>query len=253
MNTLPPSIRAAASRYKTRSSLLHSHENHDLHSLSRRLLLSPSEVLGIVSDGKLLALGDRINFKYAFSAAALDSLRNNTVSFIANTVSRALSGRVDEEHMAMAFQRAMGRQHELARGQGEDVIEFDQSAPGSFVNGVAGGAGLVAGAGLAGYGAYRYLKGRKRNPDGTLQLPNGPGPDGIDDAIDITPRPRNPSGSSGANEPRHPDPVGPPRLTNASPLPNAADDALSKAVRAGRQSIARRGSSVLAALRGLKA
>jgi hypothetical protein len=258
MNTssLPPAVRALASRMKTRASLHVSHENHDLSSLSKRILLSPAETLNVVAEGKLLALDGPRNSKFGFSAAALDSTRNAVIDLVSREVVRQLSARgCDESVMLKAVGRAFEKQFELARGPVENVIEFDQSAPGSFVNGAAGGAGLVAGAGLAGYGAYRFLKNRKKNANG-LPLP-GPGGSGTDadSYIDVTPPgPRNPSGGAGqivdATGAKH---VGPPSasrppLTTAS----AADaDLLGDAVRKGRQAIAKRGSAVWKALRSI--
>jgi hypothetical protein len=236
---------------KTRGSLTHSHERHSLASLSQRIMLSPAETLAVVGDGKLLALGEKINGGYAFSTHALDALRSETVNLISRTICNELARRgASETVMLAACSRAFEKQFELARGQGESLVEFaNNDDDDGFYQGVKKGAGVTAGAaGAAGLGylGYRAWRNRQRNGS-TPQLP-GPGGSGPDaDYIDIpSPRPSGGSGGTVAGVERHPDPVGPPRLTTASPTP----DLLADAVRKGRMSIAKRGSSILAALRG---
>src|SRR5471032_385898 len=140
MNTssLPPAVRALASRMKTRASLHVSHENHGLSSLSKRILLSPAETLNVVADGKLLALGERINGRFAFSSHALDALHSETVNLISRTICNELARRgASEDIMLAACSRAFEKQFELARGQGENLVEFANGDNGSgFVNGV---------------------------------------------------------------------------------------------------------------------
>ena len=213
-------------------------------------MLSPSETLDVVGAGKLLALGEKINGRYAFSSHALDALRSETVNLISRTVCNELARRgASEDIMLAACSRAFTRQTELACGPVENIIEFDQNASGSFVNGVGTGVGIAAGAAGA-YGAYRYLRNRRKN--GNHQLP-GNGDDGLADAVDVTPKPKVPSGGGviDAMNSRHPGSPSVPRLNISSTLPNAADDALGSAVKRGRQAIAKRGSAVWRAIRSI--
>ena len=264
MSKLHPQIARLANRYKTHS-VGPTHEFHDLRSLASRVYLSQEEALEQVADGNLLALSGPINGRYLFSATALSTLRNKVIDFVASEIANELSDRgVDLERIEMAVQRGLTRQYELSR-RVENVLEFDQgNNNGGFVNGVGTGVGIAAG-GLGAYAGYKYWKNRKRNADGTPQLPgpNGSGPDADGNYIDVTPKPKSPSGGNGivAGVERHPGPpIGAkPALTTASPAPNVArqtagqiagQDALGNAVRKGKQAIAARGSSILRAIRG---
>jgi hypothetical protein len=249
---LPFAVRQLCARYRTQagSTRRASHEFHTLTSLSQRLLLSPAETLNEVSAGRLLALDSR-NGSHLFSSTSLDSIRNRTVDFIASSIVTELSRRgCDEETMFHACQRAFDKQFDLARGRGENVIQFDQDNGSGFVNGVGTGVGIAAG-GLGAYGAYRYWKNRKRNPDGTPQLP---GPDADGSYIDVTPKPNLPPGGNAVDpyKERHPGdlPLDKSRaaLTTASPT---SPDLLTQAVRKGKAAIATRGSRLLGILKSL--
>jgi len=255
---LPASISRIADRYKTHSATVdhgRSHEAHDLRSLSARLLLSPQDTLEQVAVGNLLALDSR-NGKFLFSARSLDSLRNRVVEFVAGEIVEEMGARgADGDRIVFALERAFARQFDLSRSRGENVVEFartpsdDQDDDDTLRNGA-----LLAGGAAAGYGAYRYLKGRNGTSGNALpgsgngqpQLPGGP-------------KPRDPNGSAeGVSDgvERHPGASMPVPITTASSttrktVGNQVIDPLASAVVNGRKAIAKRGSAIWSALRNL--
>jgi len=259
MNTLPPSIRALAARYKSQRSSIASgatHEGHTLTSLSQRLLLSPQETLEQVSNGNLIALSSA-NGKHVFSSRSLDAMRNRVVEFITGEIVEEMSARgATEDRILFALSRAFQKQHEMSCGRPANIVEF---ARGDDDNGLRNAA-LLAGGAAAGYAGYRYLKNR-RNADGTPQLPGAPGADG--NYIDVTPKPpRDPNSSAenidvGNGQGRHPgQPSTSKAITTASSttrktIGNQVIDPLACAVASGRQKIAQRGSRIWQALRGI--
>jgi hypothetical protein len=218
-------------------------------------MLSRSEVLDQIAEGKLLALDGPVNGgKYLFSSTSLDGLRNSVVSFVANSICRELARKgADEETMAFAVRRAFERQHDLAR-RGE-VINFDQDDDSHPVRNAA----LLAGAAGAGYLGYRAWKNRRPGQ------PRLPGYGGSGPTIDLPPSgppPFDPNNANGvtAGVERHPAPRSGDMLMTASPAPNIArqtagqtvnGDLLGNAVKRGKSAIAQKGSALLRALRSI--
>ena len=266
---LPPAVRHLCARYRTQadSTRRSSHEMHDLRSLSQRLLLSPEETLDQVASGNLLSLDSR-NGKHLFSSRILDTMRNRVVDFIAGEIVEEMSARgASEDRICFALARAFQKQFDLSRGRVENIVEFAQTpADDDDDDGLYGAvkrAAAIAGAGALGYGAYKgyqYLRnsGNGAGPDngitGASPQPQLPGPGG--------PKPFDPNGSAeGTNDgvERHPGQRG---ASISTPITTASSttrktvggnviDPLADAVASGRRAIAKRGSAIWQALRGI--
>jgi hypothetical protein len=248
MNQLPPSFARIVAKYKTNFG--HGHESHDLRSLAARLLLSKEETLQIISEGSLLSLDCR-NGRHVFSARSLDVLRNRVCDYIADEIVTELSRRgVEEDRLARAIESAFARQFDLARGRGENIVEFaitpqDRS---DDDNNTLRNAALLGGGAAAGYAGYRYLK--NRNGNGNALPGSGTQP--------LVPTGQSSNGSA-MNE-RHPGapagasintPIATASSTTRKTIGNSVIDPLSGAVASGRRAIAQRGSSIWQALRGI--
>jgi len=271
MNTqLPPAVRHLCARYRTQadSTRRSSHEMHDLRSLSQRLLLSPEETLDQVASGNLLSLDSR-NGKHMFSSRTLDVMRNRVVDFIAGEIVEEMTARgASEDRICFALNRAFQKQFDLSRGRGENIVEFAQTPADDDdddgLYGAAKRAAAIAGAGALGYGAYKgyqYLKGQN-NGNGTA-LPGPSGGSGPQSGGGGPRTPRDPNSSAegidvGSGNGSHPTAPSISRaITTASPTTpkltagTGIIDPLSQAVTNGRKAIAKRGSAIWQALRGI--
>jgi len=258
-NSLPPAVRQLCARYRTQADSCRrsSHEMHNLSSLSQRLLLSPQETLEQVAAGNLLSLDSR-NGKHLFSSRSLDVMRNRVVDFIAGEIVEEMSARgASEERILFALSRAFQKQFDLSRDRGENIVEFaqtpaDDDDDDDGLYGAAKRAAAIAGVGAAGYGVYKgyqYLKGGNNGNGSTL---NGPGN-----------QPQLPPGGGSSGDVMNPQHPGPPAgasisapITTASSttrktIGNSVVDPLADAVASGRKAIAKRGSSIWQALRGI--
>jgi len=217
-------------------------------------MLSREEALQEVGEGRLLALSGPVNSKFVFSSMALDSVRNRTVQFIASSIVTELARRgCDEERMLRACARAFERQHELSR-RADNIVEFARTPNDDDDDNTLRNAALLAGGAAAGYGAYRYLKGRNGNAlPGSSPQPQLPGPGG--------PKPYDPNSSvtGGSSVERHPGsrsasisaPITTASSTTRKTIGSNVVDPLADAVASGRKAIARKGSAIWQALRGI--
>jgi hypothetical protein len=249
-NSLPTAVRHLCARYRTQGDSIrrNSHETHDLRSLSQRLLLSPEETLDQVAAGNLLSLDSR-NGKHLFSTRSLDAMRNRVVDFIAGEIVEEMSARgASEDRICFALERAFQKQFDLSRGRGENIVEFART-PNDDDDNTLRNAALLAGGAAAGYGAYRYMKGRNNGNGNTL---TGPGAQPL--------LPPGPSGNSGdVMNPRHPSapgssisvPITSQSSTTRKTIGNSVLDPLADAAATGRRTIAKRGSAIWQALRGI--
>jgi len=223
-------------------------------------MLSQDEALQEVAAGRLLALAGPTNGKFLFSSSSLDAKRNQVISFVAESICHELIARgCDLERLEMAVQRGLTRQHELSR-RADNIISFARTPNDDDDDNTLRNAALLAGGAAAGYGAYRYLKGRNGSGNtltGPGNQPQLPGPGG--------PRtPRDPNSSAvgidvGNGEGSHPSAPSISRaITTASPTTKpkltagtGIIDPLSQAVQSGRRAIAKKGSAIWQALRGI--
>ena len=258
-NSPPPAVRQLASRYRTQadSTRRSSHEMHNLSSLSQRLLLSPQETLEQVAAGNLLSLDSR-NGKHLFSSRSLDVMRNRVVDFITGEIVQEMSARgADEDRILFALSRAFQKQFELSRGRPDNIVEFARTPNDDDDDNTLRNAALLAGGAAAGYGAYRYLKGRNGNNGnalpGSSPQPQLPGPGG--------PKPYDPNSSftGGSGVERHPGsrsasisvPITTASSTTRKTIGSNVVDPLADAVASGRKAIAKKGSAIWQALRGI--
>jgi hypothetical protein len=229
---------------------------HNLSSLSQRILLSPQETLEQVAAGNLLSLDSR-NGKHLFSSRSLDAMRSRVVDFITREIVQEMSARgADEDRILFALSRAFQKQHELSR-RADNIVEFARD---DDDNQTARNAALLAGGAAAGYGVAKYLRNRNGNNGNALppgsgsgqpQLPGGPrtprDPNSSAEGIDV--------GSGNGSHPTAPSISR--AITTASPtMPKLTAgtgiiDPLSQAVTNGRKAIAKRGSAIWQALRGI--